>query len=68
VEIDEKIDQADDGKDHPAVWVTVCIGGVVIHSILLAHESVYYGKTKKACQHLHDRPLVVNNQILLINR
>ncbi len=33
MEIDEKIHQADDGKDHPAVGVAVWIGSVVIHSI-----------------------------------
>ena len=34
MEIDEKVHQADDGKDHPAVGVAIWIGGLVIHSAL----------------------------------
>jgi len=33
VEIDEKVHQADDGKDYPAVGITVLIRGAVFHLI-----------------------------------
>jgi len=33
VEIDEKVHQADNRKNHPAMGIAVWIGGMVVHSI-----------------------------------